>query len=208
MMKIVIFDFDGTLANSFPWFIKRINQVAEIFRFHKVTPGEIENLRAMSVDDILKYLGISLFKLPFIILYLKWLMRKEASEITLFEGVSSLFKVLHQHQIRIIVLSSNARKNVQLILGDLEPMVMAYYCGAGMRAKETHFKKIKKHYPSAQIISVGDEPRDLLAAQKSLVNHLNVSWGYATKEAFAEQEMIDSWPELEVRILRYFDIKS
>ena len=34
--KLIIFDFDGTLAHTLPWFVGVINQVAEKFKFNKV----------------------------------------------------------------------------------------------------------------------------------------------------------------------------
>src|SRR5690606_40757681 len=101
MKKVVIFDFDGTLANSFPWFIKRINYIAKVLRFNLVKSEDIEDLRRMKVDEILKYLGISSFKLPFVILYMKWLIGKESQHINLFTEVPSLFEVLEENNIDI-----------------------------------------------------------------------------------------------------------
>ncbi len=34
--KLVIFDFDGTLAESFPWFIKTLDIVTEEFNLNKI----------------------------------------------------------------------------------------------------------------------------------------------------------------------------
>ena len=46
--KLVIFDFDGTLADSFPWFLKTINAVALRYHFKQIDPEQIDNLRALS----------------------------------------------------------------------------------------------------------------------------------------------------------------
>ena len=34
--NLVIFDFDGTLANSLPWFSRVLNEVADRYRFKRV----------------------------------------------------------------------------------------------------------------------------------------------------------------------------
>ncbi|HLW57001.1 MAG TPA: HAD-IA family hydrolase [Bacteriovoracaceae bacterium] len=207
-MKIVVFDFDGTIANSFPWFLSRINHVAKVFRFNEVRPEDVPLLREMGVNEILNHLGISSLKLPFIIFYLKWLMMRESHQIELFPEVAGLLSSLHSRGIKIFILSSNSQKNVKLILKDKTALVTKYYCGAGLKKKDSYFKKIKNHFPDAELISVGDEPRDLMAANKAGILHFNVSWGYASKKVFGQTDVIDSFKGLEDRILRQFNMKS
>ena len=208
MKKVVIFDFDGTLANSFPWFIKRINHIAKVLRFNLVKSEDIEDLRRMKVDEILKYLGISSFKLPFVILYMKWLIGKESQHINLFTEVPSLFEVLEENNIDIVILSSNSEKNVRLILKETTRNVSAFYCGAGLKTKENHFRKVKKDFSQAYLLSVGDELRDSIAAREVGIDHLNVTWGYARAEVFSGEEVIETFTSLESRILGYFDEKG
>ena len=116
---MIIFDFDGTISNSFPWFLTRINHVARVMGFKEVHEEDRAKLRTWSTDDILKYLGISSLKLPFVVLYMKWLMNKETHQIQLFPQVATLFKVLQDHNIKIVILSSNSKKNVKMILRKL-----------------------------------------------------------------------------------------
>lgn len=208
MMKMAIFDFDGTIADSFPWFVKRINHIAKIFRFRTIDSDDVSVLREMGVDEILKYLGISSVKLPFVIIYMKWLMKREAHQIELFGEVRKLFEALSQNEIKVVILSSNSKKNVKLILKEVSHFVTDYYCGAGLRSKEIKFKEILKKYPRASMISVGDEPRDMVAAQKVNLKHLNVSWGYASEKAFENEEVVPTFSDLKARILRHFESES
>ena len=39
---LVIFDFDGTLADSFPWFTEALNRVAEEYGLQPLDPVAIE----------------------------------------------------------------------------------------------------------------------------------------------------------------------
>ena len=41
--KLAIFDFDGTLADSFPWFLGIINDVADKYRFRQIEDYEVES---------------------------------------------------------------------------------------------------------------------------------------------------------------------
>ena len=47
---LVVFDFDGTLADSFPWFCGVLNEVAARYRFRQVGTEEIETLRGMDLQ--------------------------------------------------------------------------------------------------------------------------------------------------------------
>ena len=46
---LAIFDLDGTLADSFPWFVCVLNGVADQFRFRRVAEHEIGDLRRVQI---------------------------------------------------------------------------------------------------------------------------------------------------------------
>jgi phosphoglycolate phosphatase-like HAD superfamily hydrolase len=43
--KLAIFDFDGTLADTLPWFLRTVNRMAETHGFNRIEAGDIETLR-------------------------------------------------------------------------------------------------------------------------------------------------------------------
>ena len=65
-LRLVLFDFDGTLADSGPWMREVINDVARRYRFRTVSPTEIDELRGKDTRAILAELGVSTWKVPFI----------------------------------------------------------------------------------------------------------------------------------------------
>lgn len=208
MTKIAIFDFDGTLADSFPWFLKRINHVAKVLRFKTIQKDDLPKLRLMNVQEILSFLEISMWKIPLIIFYMKRLMKQDRQEISLFKETPELLKSLKEKGIRIVILSTNSQHNVELVLKDSAQFIDHYFCGAGLSSKAKKFKKIKSLFPDAKFISIGDELRDQEAASREKIIHLNVSWGYADRAAFKGHEVVDSFSELETRILRNFNMKG
>lgn len=88
--KLIIFDFDGTLADSFPWFLKSINVAARKYHFKTLDPAHAESFRHSSHLEILKELSICWWKVPLITRFMRKLMKTEIKEISLFPGVSEL----------------------------------------------------------------------------------------------------------------------
>jgi phosphoglycolate phosphatase-like HAD superfamily hydrolase len=75
--RLVIFDFDGTLADSFPWFLRSIDSVADRFRFRRLREGDVELLRGHGAREIIRYLGIPTWKLPFIARHMRRLKARD-----------------------------------------------------------------------------------------------------------------------------------
>ena len=72
---IAAFDFDGTLADTMPWFNSILNTVADKYGFRKIDASERDELRSREASEILKFLNIPLWKLPAIMSH----VRREAS---------------------------------------------------------------------------------------------------------------------------------
>ncbi len=50
--RLVIFDLDGTLADSFPWFVRNVNGVADKFGFRRIASQDIAALRGLGPREI------------------------------------------------------------------------------------------------------------------------------------------------------------
>ena len=57
--RLVIFDFDGTLADSFAWFVAIFNDVADRYRFRRIEAGDLETLRGLSGREMVRHVGAS-----------------------------------------------------------------------------------------------------------------------------------------------------
>src|SRR5262252_719608 len=86
---LVIFDFDGTLADSAAWFRSTVNHVAQRYGFRQITDMELEELRGQRTIDIVRYLGVPVWKIPFIARYMRQLVARDAHLIGLFDGVDT-----------------------------------------------------------------------------------------------------------------------
>ena len=84
--RLAIFDFDGTLVDSFPWFSRVLNDVADRFHFRRVEPHEIDALRTMEARELMRHLGIPAWKMPFIAHHMRKRKSRELGETRLFDG--------------------------------------------------------------------------------------------------------------------------
>ncbi|WP_119678184.1 HAD hydrolase-like protein [Indioceanicola profundi] len=180
--RLVIFDFDGTLADSIPWFRTVLNQVAVRFNFRQLGHEEMEEVRRLGSREILARVNVPMWKLPMIAAHMRRRMAEEIGQIRLFPGVDDMFRQLHADGIRIAIVSSNSASNVRRVLGpELVPLVSHFGCGSSLFGKVPHIRKclVSTGIPASEALCVGDEVRDLDAARKAGVAAAGVTWGYA-----------------------------
>lgn len=184
--RLVIFDFDGTLADSAGWMIGIINEITARHRLRPVGRAEIEMLRGKTASEAMAFMDLPLWKLPAIARDVRRLNARDAHQIRVFDGVEALFARLAAAGVRIAVVSSNAEANVRRILGPaLSAKVAHWSCGASLFGKAAKFRGVVKTSGVAptQALSVGDETRDIEAARAAGLASAAVTWGYATAEA-------------------------
>src|ERR1700761_2348062 len=105
--SLAIFDLDGTLADSFPWFLRTVNNVADHFRFRRVAAEDVESLRHASSREILAYLQVPLWKLPLITRHMRKLKADPNAGISLFEGVDAMLRTLAKQGVELALVSSD-----------------------------------------------------------------------------------------------------
>ncbi|MBB1592562.1 HAD hydrolase-like protein [Achromobacter sp. UMC46] len=187
---IAAFDFDGTLADTMPWFNSILNTVADKYGFRKIDLSERENLRHREASDILKYLGIPLWKLPAIMSHVRTLMQDIDPSVHLFDGIPEVLARLKAGGLRLAVISSNSIENVQRVLGpDAAALFDDYECGTDLFGKAAKIDRLMRRHEVApeRFLLVGDEMRDIDAARKAGVHVASVAWGYNHVDALRER---------------------
>jgi phosphoglycolate phosphatase len=193
--RLAIFDFDGTLADSFPFFIRVINQLAEQHSFKKVDLDLVPTYRQHSARQLMEQVGMPAWKLPFVVKSFTSLMRQNAASISLFEQVDDLLLYLANRDVTLAIVSSNSHENVSRILGPANTKLISQFeCGVSIFGKPARLQKVlrKTGIPCHEVIYIGDQVADLEAARKEQVAFGAVSWGYETIESlrahFPEEE--------------------
>ena len=183
--KMVICDFDGTLADSAPWFMQTLNQLADRHGFRKVSDQEIEMLRGKSNREIIRYLGVRFWQMPAIAREMRKRSAEAANSIRLFDGVPELLNSLKANGLRTAIVSSNGEDTVRRVLGKTASLVDHYACGASVFGKASKFRSVGRQLrlKPGEILAVGDEGRDVEAAHQAGFASAAVTWGYATEDA-------------------------
>lgn len=184
--NLVIFDFDGTLADSFGWFIATINDVAMEMDFKPFDLAALDLLRDTSSQELLRRADIPLWKLPLVTRRMRTLMAQRIDEIALFPGVPQMFRDLTAAGVTLALVSSNSRANVQHVLGaELIGLIDYLSCGASLFGKKQKLTSVMNaaRIASTQTLYVGDETRDADAAAAAGIDFIGVEWGYASAAA-------------------------
>jgi phosphoglycolate phosphatase len=174
--KLAMFDFDGTLADTFLWFLRAVNRMAEIHGFHRIEAGDVETLRGYNARQIMGHLGVSAWKLPRLGADMQRLMAADIRQLCLFDGVGAMLQGLSDRHVALAVVTSNADDNVRHVLGAEH---------AGLFGKRRKLKTVlkKSGVRPGEAIVIGDELWDLEAARAERIPFGAVAWGYTHIEA-------------------------
>lgn len=185
-IRLAIFDFDGTLADTYPVFASSLNSLAVRHRFRQVAPDEQHKLRSMSAVEVLRELQLPLWKVPAVLSDFRKIMRERIDEIRPFPNVTDALHALMEAQIEVAVATSNSIDNVKAVLGDaLINRFAAVECGSTLFGKSHRLRRILKKTLAdrVQALYVGDEIRDAEAAERVGVSFGAVAWGYTGLDA-------------------------
>lgn len=200
--KLVIFDFDGTLADSFELFLDVGDQVAERYRFRRFDRADIEGLRGLGARELLRRHGVSAWKLPCIARHARQLMGRSLERMPLFPGVEGVLAHLAGRGVTLALVTSNARANVLAVIGPDNAAHFAHVeCGVSLFGKAARLRKLLRRtgVPPHEALLVGDELRDAAAARRAGIGFGAVTWGYNRAEvllAECPRELFQSPGEL------------
>ena len=185
-VRLAIFDFDGTLADTFPWFMRVVNGVADRYGFKRIEPHETEMLRGCGARELVRRMEVPTWKLPLIARHMRRLAAEDPDAARLFDGTRQMLQDLASAGIGLAIVSSNSEAHVRRALGpSTAALIERYACGASMFGKAAKFRRVVKEcgVPPGQAICIGDEIRDHEAASSAGIPFGAVAWGYTIPDA-------------------------
>lgn len=185
MQKVLLFDFDGTIADSFENFLQIAEVLAKKYGFPTISRDEVEKLRSEDARSLIKKLNIPFYKIPFLARDMKKMQKDTMSQIHPIEGLPEVLQELKKISYTMNVLTSNGEENVRLFLKNNSLDIFDHiYAEAGIFGKDAMIKKFLKmhHLQKEDILYIGDEIRDIHACKKAAIKIISVTWGFNSKE--------------------------
>ena len=186
-MTVIIFDFDGTIADTLVAIADITNRLAPVFGYSPAGPERLKFLQNLSAQQLLKQSEISVFKIPFLLRRVKSELRQEIPQLNLIPGMGNVLKTLAAQEHTLGIVTSNSAENVNLFLKkhDLARLFSFIHTGTTLLGKSKVFKQVlrQKKLTANQVLYVGDETRDIEAAQKISIRIVAVSWGFNSRQA-------------------------
>ena len=105
--QLIVFDFDGTLADTLPVFVGAFNEAAARHRFKPIEQGSHGALRGLGAREIMALHGIGFWKVPFITRTMRASIARDIGQVALFAGVAAELRALHGQGATLAIVSSN-----------------------------------------------------------------------------------------------------
>lgn len=198
--RLVIFDSDGTLADTLPWMRSVFNEFAAAHGLRKIDPEKMDRYRDLHGGELLTALGVPIWKLPRLAKAMRERMAEEASSFALFPGVAEMLHGLSARGVLLAIVSSNSRGNVERVLGpELAGLIARYECGVALLGKGAKLRAVVRamKVEPADAIYVGDEIRDAEAARQAGIAFGAVAWGQCSAKALRAQKPQDFFRSVE-----------
>lgn len=206
---LVMFDFDGTVADTFESGFEILNLLAGEFGFRPLDRGDLGRARDMRTRELMKFLGIPSTKLARISKRGTEEMHKRMCGILPCAGVPDILRNARALGFRLGILTSNSEENVAAFLRKHDLEIFEFVrCSSKLMGKARVIRSLLKKLGlrPAEVLFVGDETRDIDAAQETGVHMAAVAWGYNSLRSIKElapDYLIGSPDELE-RLLKSF----
>ncbi|NER34118.1 MAG: HAD-IA family hydrolase [Oscillatoria sp. SIO1A7] len=192
-VKTIIFDFDGTLADTLDAIVRITNQLAGEFGYQKSSQEDVERLRSLSSWQIIKNSGIPPIKIPFLLHAVKAELNNQIQSLSpATPGIFLILKNLKELGYQLGIVTSNSTENVMGFINKhgWSELFDFIYSGATLFGKTTVIKKVlmARKLKAEETIYVGDETRDIEAAKKIPVIAIAVSWGFNSRKVLAQHQ--------------------
>lgn len=186
--KLVLFDLDGTLAQSLEIGLDNMNLLRFFFGYPKLARHDPMLRQKSGVGFVKDVLGLNLLQFFFWMKLMKFLMSREAKKIPVYAGwKDTIQKLKSSHKLGIVTSSGQAYTKIILQNAGLD-------CFDIIRADIKYHRKDRvlenllssERLLPQQALYIADELRDLEAAQKVKIPFVAVSWGKDDESVFAK----------------------
>ena len=204
----ILFDFDGTLAETMMLIFKVFNQLADTYGYRALSEQEIDTVRHLTIHEFIEHTGIARWKVPIIAIHARRLMHREIHGIHPPAGLVDVLTRIHESgRYHMDILTSNRSENVRAFLGQhsIDWFDEVHSTRSVLSKKRRVKKYIRERGIDPQTLYyVGDTSVDVESARLAGTKSVAVGWGLNTPEALARsnpdhlvdhpRELLDIFP--------------
>lgn len=186
MKTTLIFDFDGTIADSFDITVESINKTALKFKIDPIPFSEKELLRGYSFIDLIKKYQVPKYKVPLMAASVRNMHNQVIQGCNIIEGMAEIIIALGG-EYNIYILSSNSKKNIEKFFRkypEVRSQISDIFSVSSFFGKHRGLAKLLKKLSLSkdEVVYIGDELRDVEACEKIDLEIISVTWGFNTSE--------------------------
>ncbi|MGE5381738.1 MAG: HAD-IA family hydrolase [Methylocystaceae bacterium] len=181
MIKHIVFDFDGTIADDKELGLLIINELADRHNYTRFTAEEFNNLNEYPLQERLKLTGVPFYRIPKLSLECLNIFRHLIHSVKTFDGIQELLADLRLEGFTLSIISSNALENIRIFLQKNNLQYFDHVASVkNLFGKHVSIKKYLKQYRlhADEIVYIGDELRDIEACKRLGVKVIAVTWGF------------------------------
>ena len=178
-LKAIIFDLDGTIADSFHIGLEVANALAQKYKYEPIVDSPV--IRDLSFKEFLvSHLKLGKIRLLLWARETRRIISQRSDDIKIFPGIKDTLEELSKHY-RLGILTSNSTKNALTVLENngIGHYFSFMYTNCPAFGKSRYLKKLVKteKYRLSDVIYVGDEIRDVDSCIRANVPIVAVTWG-------------------------------
>lgn len=189
-IKTIIFDFDGTLADTLGEIIRVNNELHKSLGTRLIPEDKFEELRNLEVRKWFRQIfGIPLYKIPFWVARFKKKLYKDMTRIKTFKDIPKTIKTLKDRGINLGVLTTDADENAREFLAMQNMNCFDFIIEANFIFGKAHaLRKIMRSKKLAyeNTLYVGDTVEDIRNSKKVGIKIAAVTWGFSSHELLAK----------------------
>ena len=209
----VIFDFDGTIADTFALSVETSNLLAPRFGYRTVAQEEVVRLKKLTAPELFRHLEMPLARLPAILARARKEMAQEIPRVKIFDGMASVIDSLLAAGLQLGIVTSNSTQNVRDCLannGVLEKFEFIH-SATNLFGKHRTLRRLMRRMglSGERVVYVGDETRDIEASKKCRIPVIAVSWGFqdrASLELHQPDFLADVPGDVEMFVHKLFQL--